>query len=104
MAQTAKMIFIPTNSDIHKTCVMLSIPDAMVSVPRLHRGCWEFESLGIDQLHFWLCVLECDVQGLCAQVPAAKVAERCDAVVQAVEKQAAAAGETLALQTLPFKT
>ena len=27
----------------------ISIPDAMVSVPRLHRGCWGFESLGIDQ-------------------------------------------------------
>lgn len=31
--------------------VVLSIPDAMVSVPRLHRGCWGFESLGIDQSH-----------------------------------------------------
>lgn len=27
-----------------------SIPDAMVSVSRLHRDCWGFESLGID--HF----------------------------------------------------
>ena len=49
-AQTAKFIFISTNSGTHDECRAFRFLTQLVSVPRLHRGCCGFESLGIDHL------------------------------------------------------